>query len=227
MKDSTKHSIEEIISKLNVMLRAISELEDVNNASDIVEEARDIGLSPATNNQTDPNFGQLSFAPYSDPSEETMIRSAFARHSEGLKVYRCCKRSEVLSIAYWFAVPQMAMAAAEEGDVKVFSATINPKAKLMIFNSPPDQEIIQQAKIGDVDGIVFQNKDFIILNPNVLGNIEDELDRADINDSMIEVGERDNYTGLAPNFFPASSGLMPAGHGCAAGPTTLPFGLQF
>ena len=230
---------------------SLKEAGDNSAADDIAEMVREEFNGPAINNY---NINERpSFAPYSDPDEETTLRAAnegmartalYMPEEGGIKVtdiiegkaepriYCFCKSSDVLNRnSVWYDSPMRALSKCKDiKDARPFSATIDSNAKVFNYRSAFSKALLQSAILKEADVVSFMGREFIILNPNVLLDIEDEIkndDSEDVNDAFMQVGQRDNYDGLTPYFFPGTQGMMPQGYGSAAGPVTMPFGLQY
>lgn len=193
--------------------QAVKELAD-NNNSDAVEIQREtLENNPGINDQTVPNFGQTSFAPYLDVEVDHLNRSA------ATKVYKYCKPNEVLRVKqYWFYSPEAAKKYKEQGD-RLYSAVLSSNIKSYRYDNA-NKSNIYYAMTNDADIIVF-NDYMLLLNQDAIVNISED----DVND--LDIGLHDNYTGMAPYTSFNGGGLMESGYGGFAGPVSLPnSGLQ-
>jgi hypothetical protein len=185
---------------------------DVNEArADIVELQRDAPASPGLTQNPAINDERLptQWFPTSMPRHDYPILDPFIRPA-AQKVYRKCSRStDVLTPKQWWWTRKEAV----QGEGTMYSAVISSSADIEKFKRSPDQAMMRSAMLHDKDVASFMDKLFFVINPDSLVNIEELDSPGDVvpekgkePQQPLTVGQHDNYTGMAQNVFPGSSG---------------------
>lgn len=204
--------------------------QDVANA-DIVEESREpASIGPAISDASVPNFGQSSFAPFEDPNASRLSRIAsFERVIEIEKIassnYLYIQLKDINSMLkpsnLWYPTKQAAIKAANNKGT-IYSAQMYPKAKVEKVNAKVNDTAVNYYILReDLDFVIFLNGVVLVLSPDML--IEFKEENVDVNDLVLDVGIKDNYSGDSSMYFsPGSSGLGTP-QGGYAGTTSLPY----
>ena len=193
---------------------------DTSNAQDAVSSSREsntFGIgNPGVNDMSIPQFSvHFNVPPSTDIefSHLSRIASVFYKCA-GTRLYCKCKPSKVLKPkSYWHGTPEGAT-----GEGQLFSAQISPWARIERFDGKIDRALIDKVLAKDIDIGALRNNVYVLINPDVLENIQEEDDVSNI----IEVGLRDTSTDVPVAFIGSGGGVggMPDN---AAGCVQLPF----
>jgi hypothetical protein len=196
---------------------------DTSNAQDAVSSSREsntFGIgNPGVNDMSIPQFSvHFNIPPstdieFSHLSRVAAFSDAFYKRA-GTRLYCKCKPSKVLKPkSYWHGTPEGAT-----GEGQLFSAQISPWARIESFDGKIDRALIDKVLAKDIDIGVLRNNVYVLINPDVLENIQEEDDVSNI----IEVGLRDTSTDVPVAFIGSGGGVggMPDN---AAGCVQLPF----
>jgi len=199
---------------------------DSNDAGDTVAEvAREqtaiVDLTPTEMNHDVSSPYQLSFAPFADPKREST--SPVMNVSASQAIYVLSTPSQIMMPQQWFTRDQALKQLPGEKGHKLYSAEIHSNSDVFKSKRNYNRTLLQSAKIDGRDAVFFPQNVIFILNPSALINIREEYsgDSNHVGD-VPEVGQKTNYTGLAPYSFPGSGGMMESGYGGFAAPVQLP-----
>lgn len=223
----TKDSDEMVSQNAKNTLNTLNQ--DDQHADDIVTQMRDNfnhgQQNPAINNQSIPNFSP-SWAPYSDSTTEHLKRPANLNSNKLLKLAILFKNKTANQnkIQWIFKYIDTSNSSANDNiwassiskahelgnhNNILYQAKIKPEAKIINYTNAKDDKLINEAKSNNADIIIFESdkaigKEIFIINPDMLMNVgEYKKDENNLN-----VGDIQNYTGLAPFSFPGVSGPM-------------------
>lgn len=193
---------------------------DKNNTMDIVSLTREQNsfgpVGTGINDYTRPNQLHLNGPPHADIEFSQLSRIASNR------IFCKCLSSKVLmpNIYWWAAKEHAELHPVDENGI-LFSASISSGAVLERFDKKIDQRLIYEVLTKDIDVAALRNGLFLVMNPNIVVNIQEE---DDINE-IIDVGVRDTSTDYTFAYPGSGSGLggMPDG---AAGAVQLPYSGQ-
>ncbi len=198
---------------------------DTSNAQDVVSSSRETNTfgigNPGVNDMSIPQFSVHFNIPPSTDIEFSHL-SRVAEFSEVFckkasyynRIYCKCKPSKLLKPkSYWWGVPEKVT-----GEGQLFSAQISPWARLERFEGKINQALIDKVLAKDIDIGALRDNVYVLINPDVLENIQEEDDVSNI----IEVGLRDTSTD-APVAFIGSGGGVGGMPDNAAGCVQLPF----
>lgn len=196
--------------------------EDSNSSADIGDLARDEmhmnNIAPSINNYQISSPNQMSFAPFSDPSDSV---SPVLNVTAGIRLFVLSTSIDVLKPQQWFTRTDIFKQLNKKG-LKLYSAEISSNANIVKYRDNYSKSILNDAILNNTDIVFFSRNVIFVLNPSALINIREE-DGSDTNAADIpQIGMKSNYTGLAPYSFPGSGGFMESGYGGFAGVVQLP-----
>jgi len=199
---------------------------DSNNAGDTAasisrEQTAINNLTPGALNHDISSPTQVSFAPFSDPKNESTSPVMNATASQS--VYILSTPSQLMMPQQWFTRDQVLKQLPGKKGYKLYSADIHSNSDIFKSRRNYSRTLLQSAKIDGRDVVFFPKNLIFILNPSALINIREESnsDSNHVGD-VPEVGQKTNYTGLAPYSFPGSGGMLESGYGGFAAPVQLP-----
>ncbi len=134
-----------------------------------------------------------------------------------MRIYIKCNSSDLLRPNnYWWDSREKANKNNSSG--KIYSANIASSAEFEHFNKLPTPSLVHNILTRDIDVAIFRYSQFLVIDPNVLVDIQEE---EDINE-VVDVGMRDNSTDYTFAYPGSGAGVggMPDG---AAGIVQLPY----
>lgn len=207
-----------------------NELEaDKSSAIDVVSLTRQMNSfgpqNPAVNDMTISRPVNLNLPPGTDIefSQLSRIAKIVALNKKAyIRIYIKCKSSDLLKPkTYWYGSKEAANKNTSDSSGKMFSANLDSSAVFERFDKQVNNSLIHNILIRDIDVAILRNDQYLVLDPGVLVDIQEE---EDVNDSsgIGEVGLRDNSTDYTFAYPGSGSGVggMPDG---AAGIVQLPY----
>lgn len=194
--------------------------DDKNNTMDIVSLTREQNsfgpVGTGMDDYSKPYQLHLNNPPHADIEFSQLSRIASNR------IFCKCKSSNILMPnIYWYSSKEQAKLYPTDEEGMLFSASIFSGAVLERFDRKVDQRLINEVVTKDIDIAALRDGIFLIMNPNILVNIQEEDDTNDI----VDVGMRDTSTDYTFAYPGSGSGVggMPDG---AAGAVQLPYSGQ-
>ncbi len=209
--DAVKRFAEGVGEDKSNALDAVSLTRQTNSFAPQNPAINDMSINKPINGNlppgTDIEFSQLSRI----AKIEQLSKKAYVR------IYIKCKSSDLLRTNnYWWDSKEAANKNNSSG--KMFSANLASSATFENFNKPATQSLVHNILTRDIDVAIFRNTQFLVIDPNVLVDIQEE---DDINE-IVDVGMRDNSTDYTFAYPGSGAGVggMPDG---AAGIVQLPY----
>lgn len=210
---------------INLKIDELEEENGDNNNNDVVTKSRESLFgpeAPGIGDSTIPNQLRIGVPPHADSEFSNLSRIA------ATKVFCKCKSSSLLKPkALWWGSREKALSNPANEGGRLYSALLMSGARVERFDKPITDKLINEVFNRDIDAAALRDNLYLVLDPSVLVEIQEE---EDINDADLPggwvPGERDNSTrniGLQYAYPGSSSGIggMPDG---AAGIVQLPFG---
>jgi tyrosine-protein phosphatase SIW14 len=195
---------------------------DKSNAIDAVSLTRQTNSfapqNPAINDMTITRPVNVNLPPGTDIEFSQLSRIASHKNTY-LRIYIKCNSSNLLvPKMLWWGTKEEAIKNPSNPSGNIFSANIISSAILERFNKSINKNLMQNILTRDIDVAILNNDQYLVINPSVLVDIQEE---DDVN-NLVDVGMRDNSTDYTFVYPGSGSGVggMPDG---AAGIVQLPY----
>lgn len=197
--------------------------EDKNGAIDAVSLTRQNNSfgpqNPAVNDMTISRPVNFNLPPGTDIEFSQLSRIASLNKKAYISIYIRCNSSDLLKPrTYWYGSKEAANKNSYNSSDKIYSANIASSAVFERFDKQVNKSLIQSILIRDIDVAILRNDQYLVIDPGVLVDIQED---DDVND-LVDVGTRDNSTDYTFAYPGSGSGVggMPDG---AAGIVQLPY----